>query len=87
MFGLPLYLHNAAPSTPIKHGSNGLAYEMHKKRRKKKEGKTERKEEKMGAKKTNKKKPISMHIHFPTVTLAACAMTFGECKILDSAWL
>ena len=48
MFGLPLYLHNAAPSTPIKRGSNGLAYEMRKKRQKKNGGKREKKGGKMG---------------------------------------
>ena len=36
MFGLPLYLRNAAPSTPIKRGSNGQAYEMREKGKKKK---------------------------------------------------
>ena len=48
MFGLPMYLRNAAPSTPIKRDSNGPAYEMRKKSRKKREGKRERNEEKMG---------------------------------------
>ena len=42
MFGLPLYLRNAAPSTPIKGGSNGSAYEMRKKRQKKKAEKEEK---------------------------------------------
>ena len=35
MFGLPLYLHNAALSTPIKLGSNGPAYEIRKKGKRK----------------------------------------------------
>ena len=39
MFGLPLYFRYAAPSTPIKRGSNGPAYEMRNKRRKKRDGK------------------------------------------------
>ena len=76
MFGLPLYLCNAVPSTPIKRGSNGPAYEMRKKRQKKRERKRERKEENMRdhiakkKKKKKKKKNISMRIHFPTVTPA-----------------
>ena len=37
IFGLALYLRNAAPSTPIKHGSNDPAREMRKKRQKKRE--------------------------------------------------
>ena len=37
LFGLPLYLHNAALSKPIKRGSNGPADEMRKKRQKKRE--------------------------------------------------
>ena len=32
MFGLPLYLRNAAPLTPVKRGSNGPAYELRKKK-------------------------------------------------------
>ena len=47
MFGLLLYLRNAAPSTPIKRGSNGPALEKRKKRQKKREGKRERKRGKM----------------------------------------
>ena len=47
MFGLPLYLRNAATSTPIKLGSNGLAYEMRKKWLKENGGKRENREEKM----------------------------------------
>ena len=37
MFGLPLYLRNAAPSTPVKRDLNGPAYGMRKKRQKKRE--------------------------------------------------
>ena len=37
MFSLPLYFRNAAPSMPIKCGSNGPAYKMRKKRQKKRE--------------------------------------------------
>ena len=39
MFGLPLYLCNAVPSTPIKRGLNDPAYEMRKERQKKKKKK------------------------------------------------
>ena len=35
MFGFTLYLRNAAPSTPIKRGSNGPVYEMGKKDKRK----------------------------------------------------
>ena len=60
MFGLPLYRRNeAAPSTPIKRGSNGLAYEMRKKRQNKREGKRERRKQcgiKPQKTKTKKKK-------------------------------
>ena len=48
MLGLALYLRNAALSTPIKHGSNGQAYEMHKKMQSKGRKEREKKEEKMG---------------------------------------
>ena len=59
MFGLPLYLRNATPSTPIKCGSNGQAYEMREKRQKKREGKRLRERErkkKCGIKSQKKKK-------------------------------
>ena len=56
MFGLPLYLRNAAPSTPIKRGSNGPAYEMRKKRQNKRKGKKARKEEKCEIRSQKKKK-------------------------------
>ena len=54
MFGLPLYLRNAALSTPVKRGSNGSSYEMRDKRRKKREGKRERRK-KSGIKSKNEK--------------------------------
>ena len=63
MFGLPLYLCNAVPSTPIKRGSNGPAYEMRKKRQKKREGKRERKEEKMWDQIAKKKKKKKKNLH------------------------
>ena len=85
MFGLPLYLHNAAQSTPINRGSNGPGGEMRKKRRKKREGKRERKEEKMGyqiaKKKKKKKKKKNPHTH-TFFHRDPCAMTFRECKSL-----
>ena len=33
MFGLPLYLRNAAPSTPVKRGSNGETHERKRRER------------------------------------------------------
>ena len=65
MFRLPMYLSNAAPSTPIKRGSNGPGTEMCKKRQKKRKGKRKRKEENAGS---NRKKNTQKNIHFPTVT-------------------
>ena len=88
MFGLPLYLRNAAPSIPIKRGSNGPAYEMHKKRQKKREGKKEKKEEKMRdqiakKKKKKKKNKNKKHLHAHTFSHHdPCAMTFRVCKDL-----
>ena len=73
MFGLPLYLRYAAPSTPIKRGSNSPAYEMRKKKAKEKGGKREKNEEKWGIKEkttTTTKKNNIMRIHVPTVTPA-----------------
>ena len=74
MFGLPLYLRNAATSTPIKRGSYGPAYEMHKKRQKKREGKREKKKEKMRdqiekkkKKKKKKKNTLTLRHDFPWV--------------------
>ena len=57
---LPLYLRNAAPSTPIKGGSNGPAYEMRKKKANETRGKKEKKEEKWGIKSQKKKKKTSL---------------------------
>ena len=68
MFVLPLYLHNAAPSTPIKCGSKGPAYKMRKKKQKKRERKRGRKEEKIWDQIAKKPKNIHVCIHFPTVT-------------------
>ena len=87
MYGLPLYLRNAAPTTPIKRGSNGPTYEMCKKRQKKGEVKRERKEEKMRdlIAKTNKKKKKKKKKHLHAHTFShrdPCAMTFRECKKL-----
>ena len=68
MFGLPLYFRNAAPSTPIKGGSNGPAYEMRKKRQKKREWKRGRKEKQNAGsnrKKKNKKKHLHVHTFSP----------------------
>ena len=82
MFGLPLYPCNAVLSTPIKHGSYGLAYEMHKKRQNKREGKRERKEEKCGIR-SQKNPPKNPKKHFHAHTFShsdPCAMTFRECK-------
>ena len=76
MFGLPLYLPNAAPSTSIKHNLNGLAYEMRKKRITKREGKRERREEKMGDQ-IAKKTPKHLHVHTFSL-LDPCTMTFCE---------
>ena len=57
MFGLQLYHRNAAPSTSIKRGSNGPAYQMRKIRQKKMEGeRTEGKTRDQIAKKKKKKK-------------------------------
>ena len=74
MIGLPLFLCNAVPSTPIKRGSNGGAYEMRKKMQKKKGGEEREKGGNNAGsnrkKKKKKKKKISMRIHFPTVTPA-----------------
>ena len=81
MFGLPLYLCNAVPSTPIMRRSNGPAYEMHKKRQKKREGKRERKEEKMWDQIAKEIKKKNLHAH----TFShrdPCAMTFRECEKL-----
>ena len=96
MFGLPLYLRNATPPTPIKCGSNGQAYEMREKRQKKREGKRERErerertEEKMrdqiAKKKTEKKKKkkkTNKNLHTHTFSHPdPCVTTFRECKIL-----
>ena len=84
MFGLPMYLRNAAPSIPIKHGSNGPACEMRKERQKKTEGKRERKKEKMQDQiKKKKKKKKKKHRHAQTFSHCDhCAMTFRECKNL-----
>ena len=85
MFGLPLYLRNAAPSKLIKRGSNSPAYELRNKRRKKKEGRKKIQEEKWGIKsKTNKKKHThTKHLHAHTFSHRdPCAMTFRERKIL-----
>ena len=91
MYGLPLYLRNAAPTTPIKRGSNGPTYEMCKKRQKKGEVKRERKEEKMRdlIAKTNKKKQKQKKKPKQKTSPCAyishrdpCAMTFRECKNL-----
>ena len=76
MFGLPLYLLNAAPSTmPIKSGSNGTADEMRKKWQKKREERGR----KNGGRKCQKKKNLHSHTFFHR---DPCAMTFRECKIL-----
>ena len=55
MLGLLLYLRGAAPSKPIKRGSNGPAYEMRKKKRKKGKGKRESKGKKWSIKSQKKK--------------------------------
>ena len=68
MFDLLLYLHNAAPSTPIKCGSNGSAYDMRKNEREK--------GGKRGIKSKNKNPCAYIFNRDP------CAMTFRECKIL-----
>ena len=55
MFGLPLYLRNAAPSTAIKRGSNGTEYEM----RKKKEERETKRRKKWGIKSQKKRRKKS----------------------------
>ena len=82
MFGLPLYLRNAALSKLIKRGPNDPAYEMHKKREKNGGKERERNERKNGGsnrqKKKKKKKKTHMCIHFSQRD--PFAMTFRECK-------
>ena len=61
--GLPLYLRNAALSTPIKWSSNSPAYEMRKRRQKKREGKRERNEDKMRDQIAKKQQQKHLHVH------------------------
>ena len=77
MFGLPLYLRNAAPSTAIKRGSNGTEYEM----RKKREERETKRRKKWGIKSQKEKKEKNLHAH-KFSHRDPCAMTFRECKIL-----
>ena len=79
MFGLPLYLCNAVPSTPIKCGSTGPEYKMRKKRQKKREGKRERGKNVGSNRKKTKQKKTKKHFHVHTFSHCdPWTMTFGE---------
>ena len=84
MFGLPPYLRKAAPSVPIKRGSNGPDKKSARKGKRK-----GRKEREKGGKmrdqiaKKKKKKKKKKNLHAQTFSNRdPCAMTFCECKIL-----
>ena len=79
MFGLQLYHRNAAPSTSIKRGSNGPAYQMRKIRQKKMEGeRTEGKtRDQIAKKKKKKKKKEHLHAH-KFSHRDPCVMTFRK---------
>ena len=83
MFGLPSYLRNAAPSTPIKCSSNGPAYEMHKKSKRKRGVGEEREKGGKNAASNRKKTTTKKHLH--AHTFSHChprARIFREYKIL-----